>query len=127
MSYTRELVERLLPAVWDRWFVYSGLDNPYKPDPDMPKVKANPKTGNTIYAYLTDIHAGWKYAPLSLAERRALFLRFGLDLTLVRVGDQLGMRKQSAAELVDAGVGRLAAYLNGDDEDDEDTEASTTA
>jgi hypothetical protein len=115
VSYTRELVERLLPAVWDREFVYSGLDNPYRPDPDMPKVAANPKTGNTIYAYLADIHAGWRMAPLRPVERKALFLRFGLDLKQSHVGTMLCIRRQSAAEHIDSGVGRITDYLNGDD------------
>ena len=114
MTYTRELVERLLPAVWDKEFVYSGLDNPYRPDPDMPKVIANPKTGNTIYAYLADIGSAWKCAPLTPVERKALFLRFGLDFKQVHVGEQLRMRRQSAAEHIDAGVGRIVMYLNGE-------------
>jgi predicted DNA-binding protein (UPF0251 family) len=115
VSYTRELVEQLLPAVWDDLFALNGLDNPYRPDPDMPHVAANPKTGNTIYAMLADIRTAWRKTPLSTNESAALRLRFRDDLKQADVAALMKMRRQSAAEHIDSGVGRITDYLNGDD------------
>jgi hypothetical protein len=83
----------------------------------MPKVAANPKTANTLYAYLADIHTGWRMAPLTRAERRALFLRYGVDLKQAHIGTLLGYRQQTAAEHIDAGVGRIVTHLNGQDDE----------
>jgi hypothetical protein len=112
-AYTRELVEQLLPAIWDR-DTARGMINPTAPDPDMPRAKANPKLGNTLYAHLADIHTAWRVAPLTLAERQALFFRYALDLPLTAIGVALGIRRQSATERIESGIGRLAAYLNGE-------------
>lgn len=117
MSYTRELVEQLLPAAWDDLFALNGLDSPYRPDPDMPRVAANPKTGNTIYAMLADIRTAWRMAPLSTNESTALRLRFRDDYSKSEIGTAMGMKRQSATEYIDSGVGRIAAYLNGEDYD----------
>ncbi|MFI5840512.1 sigma factor-like helix-turn-helix DNA-binding protein [Catenuloplanes sp. NPDC051500] len=125
MSYTRELVERLLPALWDRHFVYSGLDNPYAPDPDMPRVASNPKTANTVYAYLADIKAGWRHAPLDLTDKRVLVLRYGQDLELAAIGAVLGMSKQAVGQRVEHAVGAIRFYLNGEAAEDEQEESIT--
>ncbi len=119
MSYTRELVEQLLPAVWDELFALGGLDNPRQPDPDMPRVASNPKTGNTIYAMLADIRTAWRMTPLVPRERQALYLSVHEDLSKTEVGAVMGMSRQAATEYIDSGIGRIAAYLNGDEYGDE--------
>ncbi|MEV4642800.1 hypothetical protein AB0J80_36210 [Actinoplanes sp. NPDC049548] len=112
-AYTRELVEQLMPAVWDR-DAARGMTNPTAPDPDMPRAKPNPKQSNTLYAHLADIHTAWHSAPLTLAERHALFFRYALDLPHTAIGVALGIRRQSATERIDSGIGRIVACLNGE-------------
>jgi hypothetical protein len=63
-GYDRELVERLIPAVWDSSYAY-GMDEPRPPDPDMPRARPNPKWGCTLFAHLADIQMGWRHAPLT--------------------------------------------------------------
>ena len=75
--YDRELVERLLPAVWDEAAVY-GIPVPQAPPQDMPRGSVNPAHGNTLYAHLADIHAGWEKTDLNQKKRQALLVHFGL-------------------------------------------------
>lgn len=112
-GYDRLLVEQLLPAVWDDDFAY-GMRNPTAPDPDMPKVKANPKTAGTLYAHLADIKAGWARAPLPEEERRALFMRYGLDWPQKHIARHEGAAESTTSERLARGVGRIVAALNGD-------------
>jgi hypothetical protein len=79
-DYDRPLVERLLPAVWDGESAY-GMTNPTAPDPDMPRAHADPAHAGTLYAHIADIRIGWAKAPLKGNERKALILRYGLDMT----------------------------------------------
>ncbi|ATE85072.1 DNA binding protein [Streptomyces phage Celeste] len=115
MSYNRALIERLLPCVWDGEAAY-GLKNEQAPDADMPKVKANPKLANTLYAHLADIHTAWVWAVrggLSLDEARALFMRYALDWTLEYIAHEESVNKSTAQRRCERGVGKLTAYLNG--------------
>lgn len=111
-AYSRELVERLLPAVWDEEFAY-GMRNPYTPDPDMPKGTIDKKASGTLNAHLADIRWAWQRARLERAERQALVLRFGMDLTLAEVGLRMGLSKSAAQRWVEEGVGSIHAWLNG--------------
>jgi hypothetical protein len=113
-GYTRAVVERMLPALWDRDAAVHGLRNPMKPDADMPKGYVNPKKGSPFLAHLVDIRAGWERAPLSREERQAMYLRYGLDYSVKEAGIVLGCRHQRVSERCERGVGKLAAYLNGE-------------
>ncbi|MDH6462026.1 DNA-directed RNA polymerase specialized sigma24 family protein [Micromonospora sp. A200] len=113
-SYDRELVERLLPAVWDSSFAY-GMEDPRAPDPDMPRTKPNPKTGNTLYAHLADIKGAWRSTYLPLEERQALFLRYGMDWLERDIAAQLATPRQTISDRLIRGVGRIVAHLNGDE------------
>lgn len=111
-GYDRELVERLIPAVWDDSYAY-GMSNPYEPAPDMPRSKPDPKIGGTIFAHLADIRIAWQRADVPQVQRQALLLRFGLDWTVQDVATNQGTSKSTAHERIEQGVGRLVAYLNG--------------
>lgn len=111
-GYNRELVERLLPAVWDETYAY-GMSDPRTPDPDMPRSKPDPKVGGTIFAHLADIRSAWKGADVPQVERQALLLRFGLDWTVRSIGFNQGCDKGTATRRCERGVGRLVAHLNG--------------
>ena len=127
-GYNRALVEKLLPCVWDGEAAY-GLKNEQKPDDDMPKVASNPKTANTLYAHLADIKTAWKWVEkggIPIEEARALLLRFGLDLTQDEAAGYLDTHQRQVSRLIERGVGRVTAHLNGvpyvDGYDNDDTE-----
>jgi DNA-directed RNA polymerase specialized sigma24 family protein len=111
-AYDRRLVEHLLPAVWDVEAAY-GIRNPQAPDADMPKAATDPKTASTLFAHLADIRRGWATAPLSLGERRALFLRFALDWSNALIAAHDGVTDRAVRYRLERGVGKLAAWLNG--------------
>ena len=119
MTYTREVVEHLLPAVWDETSGY-GIRNPMTPDPDMPKAAVDKSHSGVLYAHLADIRSAWRRAPLLADERRALLLRYGLDLTDKSAGQVLDVERSVVSRRITRGVGRLVAHLNGtEDSDDE--------
>lgn len=111
-TYTRELVEQLLPAAWDSEFAY-GMANPAAPDPDMPKAATDKAHGSTLYAHLADIHTGWTRAPLTLTERRALLMRYGLDWPQTAIARHEHVRQSTASERITRGIGRIVSLLNG--------------
>lgn len=111
--YTRELVEQLLPAVWDESFAY-GMRSENAPDADMPRGAANKATGGTLAAHIADIKWGWKRAPLTPNERRAILLSYGFDVTQVTASRILGVSQSSISNWLYSGVGKIVARLNGD-------------
>ncbi|AVO22529.1 DNA binding protein [Streptomyces phage Paedore] len=111
-GYNRALVEQILPTVWDMDAAY-GLKQEGAPDADMPKVKANPKQANTLYAHIADIKQAWKRTPLTVIERQSLVLRYGLDYGYDEIGSLRGVRKSAAQEATERAVGKVTAYLNG--------------
>ena len=112
ITYKRPLVEQLLPAVWDQSYAF-GMENPMAPDPDMPKVKPDPKVGGTIYAHLADIRNAWARAEVPQLERQALLLHYALGWTDAEIGRHGGYVKGTIVARRERGVGRLAAFLNG--------------
>ncbi|ATE85150.1 DNA binding protein [Streptomyces phage Goby] len=114
-GYNRALVEKLLPCVWDGEAAY-GLKNEQAPDADMPKVKANPKLANTLYAHLADIKTAWKWVErdgIPLEEAQTLLMRYGLDWTLEETAALFGVHKSTIQRRAERGVGRITAFLNG--------------
>ncbi|MDG4783218.1 hypothetical protein O7614_26515 [Micromonospora sp. WMMD961] len=135
-SYDRALVERLLPAIWDKDFAY-GMENPEAPqpikgcqihakrdgtpkedcaccDPSVRKTTVNPKLGNTLYAHLADIHAAWRRVPLTFRQRRALFMQYGLDWTHREIARHEAVDRSVITRRIETAVGHLVAELNGD-------------
>jgi hypothetical protein len=113
-GYDRRLVEHLLPAVWDVEAAY-GIRNPTAPDADMPKGTVDKKSAGVLFAHLADIRRGWVTAPLSLVERRALFMRFGLDWEDRRIAAREAVTDRAIRYRLERGIGKLAAHLNGTD------------
>jgi len=121
-TYTRELVEQLLPAVWDTGFAY-GIDNPTAPDPYMPRAAADPAHAGTLYAHLADIHTGRKAAPLTEPERRALVMRYGLDWPQKTNARHEHVATSTTSERLARGVGRIVNVLNGQPTEETDAAA----
>lgn len=117
--YDRELVTRLLPAIWNDDYAY-GMTVDVAPDPDMPRAKADPARGGTLLAHLADIRRAWRDAPLTVQERRALFLGHGFGLTVKEIAADLGItRRQTVSEWEAEGISKLTAFLNGEEIEDD--------
>lgn len=111
-DYTGELVERLLPAVWDDAY-YWGLRVENAPDIDMPRGTTNKATGGTLAAHIADIKTAWTCSTLTLGQRQALFLCLGLDWTQVDASVVLGVTQTAVRKRLLAGLTALATTLNG--------------
>lgn len=107
-------MELLLPTVWDPFCVW-GMEKDDAPDPDMPKGYVNPATSNNLAAYLTDISSGWRQAPLTLKERRAVLLRYGFDDEQKDIARMEECAPSTMSERLFAAVGKIVAHLNGTD------------
>lgn len=103
-----------MPAVWDGEAAY-GIRNPTAPDPDMPKGTVDKKSAGVLFAHLADIRRGWATAPLSLVEKRALFMHFALDWDDRRIAAREAVTDRAVRYRLERGVGKLAAHLNGTD------------
>lgn len=115
MTYSREMVERLVPAIWDSTAAW-GMANPYEPDVEMRGFKSasNPKESGTLWAHLADIRRAWERAPLTMPERRAVISVYGLDMTQTEAAVVLKLPRTTVQHHAETGVGRLTAWLNGD-------------
>lgn len=111
--YTRELVEALLPAVWDEEYAY-GMRQENAPDPDMPRSSSNKSTGNTLAAHIADIRRAWELTDLLDAERRTLLLSHGFDWSSVEISFNQELTKRAIDKRLYSGVGKIVAFLNGD-------------
>lgn len=113
MSYNRLLVEHLIPAIWDQSAAY-GIANPYAPDKDMPKAIADKKAGSPLAAHLADIRSAWKRADIPQVQRQAILLSFGFGWTQREIAAYQEVRQATVCARIDAGVGRVTAWLNGE-------------
>jgi hypothetical protein len=111
-TYTRELVESLLPAIWDDFYAW-GIRIENAPDADMPRCTVNKATGNTLAAHVVDIKTAWSGAPLADHHRRALFTVYGLDWTQREAAAVLEVSQQAVSESARTGVTKIANHLNG--------------
>ncbi|WP_327292412.1 hypothetical protein [Streptomyces sp. NBC_01198] len=113
-GYNRALVEHLFPAVWDSEAAY-GIRNPQAPDADMPKASVDKKKGSPLFAHLADIRQGWRKAPLSYVERQALFMHFALDSHDEVIAAFQEVSGRAVRYRLERGVGKVAAWLNGEE------------
>ena len=121
-EYDRLTVERLLPAVWDSAYAY-GMTDTTAPDPDMPRAQIDPAHSGTLYAHLADIKAGWAKAPLKASERKAILLRYGLDMPERQVAELEGVTRQAVNYRLIQGVGRIVDALNGNSSQEQEAVA----
>lgn len=112
--YNTELIQELLPAVWDDSYAYGMPDSELDPERGMPRPRGNKARTNTHWAYVADIRSSWKRAPLTLKERRALFLKHAMNWTLDDIAVNQGSDKGTISKRIATAETRLVAYLNGD-------------
>jgi hypothetical protein len=111
--YNRALVEHILPAVWDGEAAY-GIKGELVPDADMPRGYKDPKKGSPLFVHIADIKQAWKSTELTLVERQSLVLRYGLDYAYEEIGVLRGVQKSGAQRATERAVGKVTAWLNGD-------------
>ncbi|GIF02252.1 hypothetical protein [Paractinoplanes rishiriensis] len=111
-TYDRALVKRLLPAVWDSNYAYGMTDT--GPTPGMPRAQVDPAHAGTLFAHIADIKTGWTKAPLRDTERKAILMRYGLDIPEEHVAQMEGVTRQAINYRVKQGVRCIVATLNGE-------------
>lgn len=119
-DYDLATVRRLIPGVFDPLFAW-GVQMENAPDADMPRGTVNRATGGTFAAMLADIKIAWARAPLTMGERRAVFLVLGLGWRQVEAAynqrvDQATISRRvslAAAKLLSELVGAPARAGNG--------------
>ena len=116
--YDRRTVEVLLSTLWDEASVW-GVKREEFIDPMMPKAKANPAHGNTLAAMMADIQQAWSKCDIPNRERRVIVLRYGFDWTYEQIGYNQGVTKKAAQLRDERAVGRITAWLNGDNYDED--------
>ena len=112
-DYTVDAVKLLLPAVWDESYAYGLPDRDDAPDKDMPKASGNKARSNSHWAYIADIKTGWEKTPLTLQERRALLMAYGLGWTQADVARHEGVVKSVANDRIQSAIKKITARLNG--------------
>lgn len=115
-GYTREMVELLLPAIWDESYCYGLPARENAPDPDMPRGSTNVAHGNNLPAYIADVKSGWAKTPLSIRERRAVLLKHGVCLMDREIAEFEGCSRSTITHRLEAAVTKITNYLNGADE-----------
>lgn len=118
MSYTPEVVVLLMPAVWDT--TITQVRSPYEPDPDMPKVKADPKLSGTVMAMLADVRSAWRKAPLMHEDRVALFLTYAVDWSQQEIADVSVVDQSTISRRLARGLNIMLFTLNGKEWEDTD-------
>lgn len=112
-DYTRDSVETLLPAVWDDGYAYGMPQKDSVPDPDMPRAQVDSSRGNNLAAYIADIRTGWSKTPLTLKERRALLLAYGLGWTQRQIAYNQDVGQDVISRRIESAIGKISARLNG--------------
>lgn len=112
-DYTTDMVTFLLPAVWDESYAYGLPDKADAPDRDMPRSAGNKARQNTHWAYIADIKRAWERTPLTLNERRALVLSFGLSWNQTEIAAHEGVSRRPIAKRIEHGIAKMTAFLNG--------------
>lgn len=115
VTYDRQDVERLLPAVWDDKYLTDGFRDDSAPDPDMPRGSVDHSKGGGTVVAIADIRQAWERADLSVKQRQALLLRYGMDEPIADAARLLGVSKPSVSERCFVGVTNLMRQLNGHD------------
>lgn len=137
MSYTAGQVVHLLPYLYES-HLPSGIDNPQRADPDMPKGSADTSHKGTWMAMLADLRDVWRDVDLTQEERKYTlhYALLGGDLDSDGVegyynGSPVGkparfIAKQEGRDVrtvwgrINSAAERMAHALNGTENDTDD-------
>lgn len=111
--YSREVVELLVPAIWDEREVLE-VRAETAPDPDMPKTpSADPRRSTDRVTMCADIQRAWRLAPLSLGERQAVFSRYYVNISPEAASYWLQADPKTIRHRSLRGIDKLGEFLNG--------------
>lgn len=119
-GYTEEQIRLLLPAVWDESYAYGIPAQATDPDKDMPKASGNKARSNSHWAYIADIKTGWAKTDLTLDERRALVLQFGMGWAQRDIAYNQQVDQSTVSRRVNNAIKKIKARLNGENYDEEE-------
>jgi len=112
LPYSPAGVEGAFPMLWEE--SQAGVVQVAQgPDEGMPRAATDKSHANTGYAIYADIRRAWDKAPLSLEQRQAVFLAYGLGWTQEQIGEALGFSHQTAMRRIDSAIETVATHLNG--------------
>ncbi|MFC4335999.1 hypothetical protein [Salininema proteolyticum] len=110
-QYERATVEMLMPYMWGHDYAY-GIHSVYAADPDMPRGRANPAEGCTLWAVMADLKRAWVRADLTDLEREVIVLVYGARMGLGEVAAKLRVEGCAVETALYEGVGKLLDHLN---------------
>lgn len=140
--YERSDIELYLPCVWDEGYwtnpprkkVKSSIDpTRYRLveelkgtrlanaiEPDKRGTTINPKHSNSSWAELIDVKSAWLEADLTIKERRALFLAYGLPPSQRFTQEEIAFNQGVASHRtigrrLDTAIAKMLAHLNGEE------------
>jgi DNA-directed RNA polymerase specialized sigma24 family protein len=82
-------------------------------EPSKRKSFNNPKTSNDVWAELIDVQIGWDSAALTLKERQALLMAYGLKMSVTEIADHYGVSHALISNRVSTAVDKIVARLDG--------------
>lgn len=90
-------------------------------DPKTRSATIDPKRANTVWADLIDVKRAWLETDLTLKERQALFLAYGLPprhrFTQEEIGFNQGVSHQTISERLSDAIDKMLIFLNGESEE----------
>ena len=112
MKYTPDDIARYLAIVWHGSLVVEEND-PRPPDPDMPRSQSkDPHSLEKLWATKADLSKAWRYAEMTVAERRVAFMRYALDLPMTFISKEVDASERTAYNMNDRALLSMAQYLN---------------
>ena len=121
--YTVAILEEVLPALWDESLHAEPINNPEgRPEPGMPRAQSNPAHSHLWWAVVADIRRAWEEAPLTLKQRRAVFMHYGLRWPTALTGAHLGCHHTNVTRRVERALINMSRWLDGEELESDDTE-----
>ena len=115
MEYTREIVEAVLPLLFDN---EHGLDGSLglgggSPEPGMPRAKRDPSTCGDLACMCADVL--WGLRRLPVLWRSIVFQRVALGMSLDAISVSVGIRRGTVSQIASLAPSVVAGLLNGDE------------
>lgn len=115
MEYTSEIVEAVLPLLFDN---EHGLDGSLglgggPPEPGMPRAKRDPSTCGDLACMCADVL--WGLRRLPVLWRNIVFQRVALGMSLDAIALSVGIRRGTVSQIASLVPSVVADILNGEE------------
>lgn len=112
-GYSQEVIETVIPALWDDSYAMRLDSNPLAPDSDMPKGSGGRISGPAHWDLIADVRRAWQQSGLTDMERKAVLLTIGVGMSLRDAADYLDCSYVSVRNYTAAAMCKLVSFLNG--------------